>query len=563
MKTHGQLSTLISAGTAGSRPPLAVGENSSANQVPSLGQTSPLAVSDFCTDLGNARRLVHRHGVNIRFIVEWNKWIVWNELSERWELDQNGAVMRLAEETTLDMLAHALTMNNQGDRDQWLKHAMRSQSEPRLRAMVNLAQSEDGVTISADRLDADPWLLGVQGGVIDLRIGTFHPPRREDLITKCTGVPFDASADCPNWNEFLKTVTGNDGELQKYLQRVAGYLLTGSVREEVMFMPYGTGRNGKSTFRETLHSLLGTYALAADATLLIERKVPGGATEEVARLKGKRFVAVNETAENDQLNEARVKFITSQDMLSARHLYGHLFDFYPTHKTFLTTNHKPIIRGTDEGIWRRVHLIPFTIAIDANSVQKDFRERLLLPELSGILNWALAGLAAYLKEGLNPPKSVLASTQEYREDMDVIGQWIADRCDLDPHAATPTNLAYGDYTWWANEEVGWSLKKPRFRRHLSDRGFSAAKGTGGTRMIVGLRLKSMGGQLAAVKLHSPSWPTAASSTMTAFVLHPARMVRLRICSIWGASTAMRIVAVVALRGYFCRLFQITLMGKIL
>ncbi|WMT75941.1 phage/plasmid primase, P4 family [Bradyrhizobium sp. Ash2021] len=467
--------------------------NITANKTGPLSRTPVLGlVSDFCTDLGNARRLVSRHGANIRFIAEWGTWLIWNDAAGRWEIDRDGAVMRLGEETILAMLAHALTLNNQADRDQLLKHSMRSQSEPRLRAMVSLAQSEDGVTISADRLDADPWLLGVQNGVIDLRLGSFRTPRRDDLITKCTSVPFDASADCPNWNEFLKTVTGNDSELQAYLQRVAGYLLTGSVREEVMFMPYGTGRNGKSTFRETLHSLLGTYALAADATLLIERKVPGGATEEVARLKGKRFVAVNETAENDQLNEARVKFITSQDMLSARPLYGHLFDFFPTHKTFLTTNHKPIIRGTDEGIWRRVHLIPFTIAIDANSVQKDFRERLLLPELSGILNWALAGLAAYLKEGLNPPKSVLASTQEYREDMDVIGQWIADRCDLDHHAATPTNLAYGDYTWWANEEVGWSLKKPRFRRHLSDRGFTAAKGTGGTRMIVGLRLKSTG-----------------------------------------------------------------------
>jgi putative DNA primase/helicase len=238
--------------------------------------------------------------------------------------------------------------------------------------------------------------------------------------------------------------------------------------------------------------LLGTYALAADATLLIERKTPGGATEEIARLKGKRFVAVNETAENDQLNEARIKFITSQDMITARNLYAHFFDFFPTHKTFLTTNHKPIIRGTDEGIWRRVHLIPFTVAIDANAVEKDFRERLLLPELSGILNWALAGLAAYLKEGLNPPKSVLASTQEYREDMDVIGQWIAQRCEVDQHAATSTSLAYQDYTQWANEEVGWSLKKPRFRRHLSDRGFKAVKGTGGTRMIGGLLLKPLG-----------------------------------------------------------------------
>jgi putative DNA primase/helicase len=256
-----------------------------------------------------------------------------------------------------------------------------------------------------------------------------------------------------------------------------------------MFIPYGTGRNGKSTYRETIHSLMGSYALAADANLLVERKVPGGATEEIARLKGRRFVAVNETAENDQLNEARVKFITSQDTITARNLYGHFFDFAPTHKTFVTTNHKPIIRGTDEGIWRRVHLIPFTTAIDASAVEKDFRERRLVPELSGILNWALAGLAAYLNEGLNPPNSVLASTQEYRSDMDVVGQWLQERCELDPHATIATGSAYIDYSCWANEEVGWALSKLKFRRHLGDRGFTPTKGTRGVRLIAGLRLK--------------------------------------------------------------------------
>jgi putative DNA primase/helicase len=256
-------------------------------------------------------------------------------------------------------------------------------------------------------------------------------------------------------------------------------MLTGSVREEVMFVLYGTGNNGKSTFRETIHSLLGDYALAADAGLLIERKTPGGATPELARLKGRRLVSINETSENDHLNEARVKFITSQDKITARNLYQDFFDFDPSHKTFLTTNHKPIIRGTDIGIWRRIHLLPFTVAIPADKIEKDFRERRLMPELPGILNWALAGLAAYCEQGLNPPATVLMSTQEYREDMDAVGQWIAERCELDPEACVPTRVLYNDYSEWAAEEVGWELKMPRFRRQLSDRAFAAAKGSDG------------------------------------------------------------------------------------
>src|ERR1700721_4414005 len=164
-----------------------------------------------------------------------------------------------------------------------------------LSAAVNLARGEGGVTIFPEMLDADPWLLGLQNGVIDLRHGTFQPARREDLITKCAGVSFDPDADCPNWIQLLQTITGNDLDLPSYLQRTTGYALTGSVREEVTFIFYGTGRNGKSTYRETLHALMGSYALAADANLLVERKATGGATEEIARLKGKRFVAVNET----------------------------------------------------------------------------------------------------------------------------------------------------------------------------------------------------------------------------------------------------------------------------
>jgi putative DNA primase/helicase len=261
------------------------------------------------------------------------------------------------------------------------------------------------------------------------------------------------------------------------------------VQEEVAFFLYGIGNNGKSTFRETLHALYGEYALAADASLLTEQRTRGGPTEEIARLAGRRFVAINETNENDQLNEARIKFITSQDTITARYMYGHLFDFFPTHKAFVTTNHKPIVRGTDEGIRRRLHLIPFTVTIPKDAVEKDFRERRLMPELAGILNWAIEGVAAYLKEGLNPPLIVRGATDEYRQDMDVVGQWLDERCVCEPSASVPSSLAYLDYAAWAQVETGWTLSRLRWRRNLSDRGFEADKGTHGQRVIKGLGLK--------------------------------------------------------------------------
>jgi putative DNA primase/helicase len=454
--------------------------------VSSPGSNGP--ETDFHTDLGNAHRFVSRHGKNIRFIPEWNKWIVWN--GSRWEIDDDGAAMRLAKETVEAMYSEALVLANEQDRTALLKHAIKAQAEARLKAMSSLAESEAAVVLPANNLDADPWVLGVQNGAVELKTGKFRSSRREDLITKRGTVVFDPNARCPNWLKFLDTVTGGDVSLQSYIQRVVGYTLTGSAREEVMFVLYGTGNNGKSTFRETVHSFVGDYALAADAGLLIERKTPGGATPELARLKGRRLVSINETSENDHLNEARVKFITSQDKITARNLYQGFFDFDPSHKTFLTTNHKPIIRGTDIGIWRRIHLLPFTVAIPPEMVEKDFRERRLMPELSGILNWALAGLAAYRKQGLHPPEAVLASTENYRQDMDVVGQWIDERCERDPNASIPTSYAYSDYSQWATDEVGWELKKLTFRRNISDRGFPAEKGTHGQRMIRGLRLKS-------------------------------------------------------------------------
>jgi putative DNA primase/helicase len=439
------------------------------------------------TDLGNARLLVKRHGINVRFIYEWRKWIVWS--GNRWEVDNDGAVDRLAKETVTAMHLDALQAMDQTR----ISHALRSQSEARLKAMVSLAETEQGIVLSAAELDSNPWLLGVQNGVIVLKEGKFRAGRREDFITKQAGVAYDPDAKCHEWLKFLDTITGGNLSQRSYIQRLVGYALTGLVREEVMFVLYGIGNNGKSTFRETLHALLGDYALSSDASLMTERKTPGGATEEIARLKGRRFVAVNETNENDQLHEARIKFTTSQDTITARNLYGHFFDFFPTHKTFVTTNHKPIVRGTDEGIWRRLHLIPFTVTIPKSAVEKDFRERRLMPELAGILNWAIAGVAAYLKEGLNPPAIVRTATDDYRQDMDVVGQWLEERCVRDPNAGTPTGNAYEDYAYWAGAEIGWALTRLRWRRNLSDRGFEAAKGTHGQRVIKGLRLKYAAG----------------------------------------------------------------------
>jgi putative DNA primase/helicase len=443
------------------------------------------------TDLGNARRLVRVHGTDLRYVHAWRSWLAWED--GHWRRDTDQAVMRRAKDVVEHMFEEAGQINDEMRRNALRAWALKSQEGKRLREMIGLAQSEIKVVLPVSRLDADPYLLGVKNGVVDLRTGEFREAQRSDYVTKRAGTAFDPHARCPAWKAFLRRILGDgdlfkDNEMIEYLQRAVGYLLTGLTVEEVLFVLWGTGANGKSTFRETLFALLGDYAIGADASLLITPKQGGGATPDLARLHGRRLVAVNETQQNDHLNEARVKFITSHDIITARNLYEAPFDFTPTHKTILTTNHKPIVRGADEGTWRRIHLLPFTKMIPVKERDLLFRERKLLPELPGILNWALEGLKAYQREGLNPPEAVRAATKEYREDMDIIGQWIEARCVLDPGAQATVSSLHTNYKYWAEDEVGFSISVNKFGRELRDRGFERTR-DGRAKGFRGLKLR--------------------------------------------------------------------------
>ena len=215
--------------------------------------------------------------------------------------------MRMAKATVEEMFTEASRINDEARRTALRNYALKSQNAQRLAAMIKLAESESEVVLSVEKLDADPYLLGVRNGVIELRSGKFRAAKRDDYVTKIAGVAFDAAAKCPQWESFLEKIIG-DAELIEYLKRATGYVLTGLTGEEVMFIPWGSGSNGKSTYLETLFRLMGDYAVAADASLLVTNKRQGGATPDLVRLHGRRLVAINETEQNDHLNESRVKF---------------------------------------------------------------------------------------------------------------------------------------------------------------------------------------------------------------------------------------------------------------
>jgi len=255
---------------------------------------------------------------------------------------------------------------------------------------------------------------------------------------------------------------------------------------------WGKGRNGKSTYRETKSLLLGDYSDTCGVDVLLQKHDGGGATPQIAKLKGLRHVSVNETRENGKLSEERVKNLTSNEALEARFLHQNPFTFAPTHKTDITTNFKPVIAGTDEGIWRRIHLVPFTVTIPEEERDEHYREKYLVPELPGILNWMLEGLKSYDEQGLEPPKAIQAATRAYRAEMDVIAQWLEDNCLCHAQASQLLSELYEDYVDYVRNEFGPTaapLSKRKFGDALSDRGFEPVRGTGGGRLRKGLMLK--------------------------------------------------------------------------
>jgi len=452
--------------------------------------------SDYKADLGNARRLVKKFGSKIRYLSDAKVWMWWDE--SKWIIDGDGMMMRLAKYTMELMLQEAIKITESDERKRQAGHAFKSMQKPRLEAMISLASTESEVVFRANQLDADPWLVGVRNGVIELKTMAFRPAKRGDFITKQLGVAYDPSATCPHWLEFLGLIFAKDREVIAYVQRAVGYTLTGSVAEEIMFIPWGRGLNGKTVFCSMLYDLMGDYAIVGDVDVIVERKNPGGPTPELMRLKGSRLVSINETQENEKLSERRVKYITSNEMISARNLYEGIVDFMPTHKTWLRTNHKPIIAGTDIAIWRRVGLIPFlvnileTLAHEGKKIDTHFREHHLVPELPGLLNWALEGVRMYVQEGLSPPKTVQAAVAEYRKAMDVVAQWIDDHCEIDPQGFVYTADAYANYAAWAQTEAKYQVSKNRFGRVMHERfGGGENDRENGRRVYRGFKIKEL------------------------------------------------------------------------
>jgi putative DNA primase/helicase len=438
------------------------------------------------TDTGNGQRLVERHGTRFRWCETWGCFLVWD--GRRWAKEDGGQLVRWAKDTIRALYGEAGDMADETLRKAFYTHALRSENDARLRAMIHLAQSEEGIPIAPEALDRDPWLLNVQNGTLDLRTGEVRAHLPADLITKLAPVEYDPTAAASTWDGFLDRIFAGNRMMMRYVQQAAGYSLTGKTGEQFWLLLHGRGMNGKSTLLRTFVDLLGDYATWTPTTTLLVRRGEG-IDNDLARLRGARFVAAVETEGGRRLAEALVKQMTGGDKIAARFLYSEYFEFAPEFKLWLATNHRPEIRGTDWATWRRVRLIPFEVEIPEAEQDKDLLEK-LQAEFSGILRWAVDGCLAWQREGLGLPDAVRQATAEYRASMDVVGNFLTECCQDIPHVFSKAGDLYRAYLTWCEDAKEHPESQRRFGEALAERGYTRDRGTAGVKGWRGITLSS-------------------------------------------------------------------------
>lgn len=439
------------------------------------------------TDVGNAKRLIAHHGQNIRYNYTSGKWLTWK--GNRWLEDNTDEIKRLAKETVKKIYQEATETADKEERKKIVAHAIRSENTNRLDAMIKEAKSEPDMVVASADLDRAPWLFNVQNGTIDLKTGKLYPHRRSDLITQLVPVDYDPEAKCPLWESFLNKIMGGKKDLIRFLQLAIGYSLTGLTTEQVLFILWGSGSNGKTTLLNILQAFFGDYARRTGFTTFLNVRNNDGKHNDIAALVGSRLVFASESKAGGSLNETVIKEITGGDPISVRFLYKEFFTYTPTYKLWLSTNHKPWIQGADHAIWRRMRLIPFEVRISDEEADRALPQK-LMNELSGILNWAVNGCLSWQKEGLIVPEEVRSATEEYRCENDVFLEFLEEHCEPDKTSEVSNKQLYGVYWHWCSENKEHPLSRRAFGLRLRERGFEQRK-SNGNRIWIGLRLKNI------------------------------------------------------------------------
>ncbi len=424
------------------------------------------------TEAANGERFVDQHRGRVCWCPPLKKWLVYD--GRRWASDDRGRVVKLATATARSIYGEAVDEPDTGKQQELARWAKRSQSKASIEAMLFFAKPD--LSVGMDELDRDPWLLNCQNGTLDLRTGELRPHDPADHVTKIVPVAYDPAATCPRFDAFLAETLVHD-DVIRFVQRFAGYSITGSTRERALVMLWGRGKNGKSTLVELIQEMLGDYGTNTDVETILMQHYRG-VGNDVAALKGARFVSTAEVEKGRQLAESKLKALTGSDTVTARFLYGEPFSFRPELKLWISTNNKPVIEGTDDAIWDRVRLVPFTQRFEGSKADPELPAK-LRAELAGVLAWAVRGCLDWQQHGLEEPEAVVAAVQEYREESDVLAAFFEDCCVIRPEATAQATPLYQEYRRWSFANGEDPAIQRVFGSWLRERGFTSQKITRG------------------------------------------------------------------------------------
>ena len=417
------------------------------------------------TDTGNGQRFAYYYKNDIRYSKNRKKWFFWD--GKVWREDTTNEIRRLADDCIEKMKKQAFSYDDEDKKEMLLKWAMKTASNKQKTNMIAETEHLREIAIDVDYFDIQPDLINVENGIINLRNGELISHSSEYRMSKIGFSEYKISNEIPQrWMQFLDEITDGDKDLQHYLQKAVGYSLTASTREQCLFICYGNGCNGKSTFMDVITTLMGTYALNMQSESIMVRKHTSAVNTDIARLNGSRFVTVAEPQEGMKLNESLVKQLTGGDKITARFLFGEEFEFKPQFKMWISTNHKPIISGTDNGIWRRIVLVPFTVKIPKEKIDRNLAYK-LRKEMPLIMKWAVDGCIMWQKEGLEKPQCIQQASDEYREEMDVLSKFVADCVEEGTSQdRIKANELYEVYCNWANDNNEYCHTNTRFGKEF-------------------------------------------------------------------------------------------------
>lgn len=423
-------------------------------------------------DTGNAERFMDNFGDLVRYSYVNKKFYAYD--GAKWATDDKGIVRSLIDATNERMKHEKIHVPDGMDEEEaqlaFQKFIKTCRNNSRKKALED--ELKHRVSVLPEEFDKDDMLLNVGNGYLDLTNGALEDHDLKKMFTRQANAEYTDTMDCPIWEDFLNDIFDSDTETIRYIQKAIGYSLTGSTKEQVMFILHGVGRNGKSLFIETISEILGSYAQNIQAkTLMVKRNET--VNNDIAVLKGDRFVSSSEPSEGFRFDEGLVKQLTGGDKVTARHLYGENFQFTPKFKIWVSTNHKPIIRGTDDGIWRRMVLIPFNVQIPEHKVDKDLKWK-LLREAPAILNWALEGCLMWQKEGLDMPDMIEKASQNYRREMDILDGFIYDCCEVGEGYKVRAKEFYQAYKRWVKENGEYEYSNTKFGKEMGKK-FSKEK----------------------------------------------------------------------------------------